>query len=231
MKRKSLLLWLCLAAPAPLVAQSAGGSADLSKVLSQMDAASARFHSASADFKADIFTAVVSQHDSQQGSTEFKRVGASTEMGVQVTGGQGADTQVVYKDHQLYYYTPQTKQETIYSAGKNGASYESFLTLGFGGSGKDLQSAWNVTFQGMETMYGTSVAKLDLVPKQDQVKNNFSHITLWIDPARSVAYKQEFFQPDGDTRTVVYSNVRYNAPIAESAFTIKAAPGTQVIQK
>jgi outer membrane lipoprotein-sorting protein len=227
MKRRYLLLSLCAAAPLSCLAQSA----DLGKVLSQMDAASARFHSASADFKADIFTAVVQQHDSQQGSTEFKRTGAATEMEVHVTGGQGANTQVVFRNHQLYYYTPETRQETIYSAGKNGASYESFLTIGFGGSGKDLQSAWDVTYQGMETIDGTKVAKLDLVPKQEQVKSNFSHITLWIDPTRSLAYKQEFFQPDGDTRTVTYSNVRYNVPIPESAFNIKVAPGTQVIQK
>jgi outer membrane lipoprotein-sorting protein len=223
---KDCLLGVCLVAPMPLLAQNA----DLEKVLSQMDAASARFHSAAAAFSADQYTAVVQQHDLQQGTTAFRRGGSSTEMAVHVTseGGQPAERDLLYKGGELDFYEPNLQQETIY---RSRQSYESFFTIGFGGSGKDLQAGWNITFEGMETIGGTRVAKLDLVSKQQQVRSNFSHITVWIDPTRSLAYKQEFFEPSGDTRTVTYTDIRYNTSLPASTFTLKVAPGTQRVVK
>src|ERR1700744_3967548 len=85
MNMKGCLLAVCLIVPMPLLAQKA----DLEKVLSQMDAASAHFHSAEVNFSADQYTAVVQQHDIQQGTTAFRRVGSSTEMAVNVTAEDG----------------------------------------------------------------------------------------------------------------------------------------------
>src|ERR1700739_5023071 len=50
-------------------------NANLQKVLSQMDAASANFRSAQADFSADSYTAVVQSHDVQKGTIAFRRTG------------------------------------------------------------------------------------------------------------------------------------------------------------
>ena len=57
-----------MAAVSPAVAQNA----DLQKVLSAMDAASAKFQSAQADFVADQYTAVVQSHDIQKGTIAFR---------------------------------------------------------------------------------------------------------------------------------------------------------------
>lgn len=226
------LMAVCLLAPASLSAQS-GQSAGLDKVLDQMNVASAHFRSASADFHADMYTAVVQQHEEQGGTIAFRRVRSSAEMKLHITseGGQATSRELLYKDGVLDYYEPNLKQETIYSAGKNRQTYESFLTIGFGGSGRELAKDWRVTFDGMETMDGVKVAKLDLVSNSQSVRDNFSHILVWIDPARSIAYKQEFFMSSGDTRTVTYSHIRYNTPLADSVFRIKAAPGTRRIVK
>ena len=105
---------------------------------------------------------------------------------------------------------PDLKQETLFSAGSNRGQYESFLTLGFGGSGKDLESNWTVSCQGMESIDGTQTAKLDLKPKQPSVANMFSHVTVWIDPTRSLSLKQIFYQPSGDNRTATYTGIKYN---------------------
>ena len=43
------------------------------------------------------------------------------------------------------------KQLTILKAGANHAQLESFLTLGFGGSGTDLEANWKVSLLGTET--------------------------------------------------------------------------------
>jgi outer membrane lipoprotein-sorting protein len=220
-----------LVAAAPMVLQAQNG--DLQKVLSQMDAAAAKFRSATADFSQDQFTAVVQSHEVQKGTTAFRRAGSGTEMvfHIKSDGDQAAERDLLYKNGELDYYQPSIKQETIFSAGANRQQYESFLTIGFGGSGKDLAAAWNVTLQGMETIDGVQTAKLDLVSKQADVRNNFSHITVWIDPARSISLKQIFYQPSGDTRTVTYSNIGYNTAVPANAFTLQLAPHTEIVRK
>jgi outer membrane lipoprotein-sorting protein len=58
----------------------------------------------------------------------------------------------------------------------------------------------------------------------------FTHITIWIDPARAISLKQIFFQESGDTRTAVYSNIQMNQ-VPASAFAIKTTSGTQTVRK
>ncbi|MBT9332896.1 outer membrane lipoprotein-sorting protein [Acidipila sp. 4G-K13] len=198
-----------------------------------MDGAAQKFRSATADFSADQYTAVVQSHEMQKGTTAFRRNGNAVEMAVHIVSDndQPSERQLLYKDGELDYYQASIKQETIFSAGANRQQYESFLTLGFGGSGRDLTASWNVTLQGMEAIDGVQTAKLDLVSKQDSVRNNFSHITVWIDPSRSISLKQVFYAPSGDTRTVTYSNIRYNTSVSSSVFTLHAAPGTVKVRK
>lgn len=216
-----------------LVAGSLAASAqnaDLQKVMSQMDASSAKFQDCEADFSADLFTAVVQDHEIQTGTTAFRRNGGSIEMSTQIKtdNSQPSERDLLYKDGQLSFYQPALKQETIFSAGANRGEYDSLLATGFGASGKELTSAWNVTYQGMDSVGGTQTAKLDLVPKQQSVKNNVSHLTIWIDLSRDISLKQVMYQPSGDTRTVTYSNIRYNTHLPASLFTLKVPSGTQV---
>ena len=80
-------------------------------------------------------------------------------------------------------------------------------------------------------MDGVSVAKLDLVPVQQNVANMFTHVTIWVDPARGISLKQIFYQPSGDMRTATYKNIRYNSPIAGDVFQLKLPPGTTRVVK
>ena len=84
---------------------------------------------------------------------------------------------------------------------------ETYLTLGFGGSGQDLVKAWDVTDQGPETMGGVKVEKLHLVPKDASVKANFTMVDLWVDLDRDVTVKQVFTAPQKDTYTAVFSGI------------------------
>jgi outer membrane lipoprotein-sorting protein len=203
-------------------------NADLQKILSQMDAASAKFESAQADFVWDQYTAVVQSHDLQKGTIAFRRTGGATEMiaHVKTDGDQPSLKDVLYKNGELDFYQPTVKEETILKAGSN---YERYLTLGFGGSGKDLTANWNIKYLGTETVDGTETAKLDLTPKAGP-SDQFTHILVWIDAKRGVSLKQQVFQDSGDSRTAVYSNIKLN-DVPASAFTLQVAPGTQVSRK
>ncbi len=232
MKRNKIRCLIAAALLAVLVIPSFAQSADLQKVLSQMDAASQKFQSAQADFNWDQYTAVVQSHEITAGTIAFRRAGNSTEMiaHVKTDNGQPALKDILYKNGELAYYQPTIKQQTIFSAGANRQQYEGFLTLGFGGSGKDLSANWNVNFQGMEAIDGVQTAKLDLTPKQSGGNQMFSHITIWIDPARAVSLKQVFFQESGDTRTALYTNIQMNQ-VPASAFAIQLAKNTQTVRK
>jgi outer membrane lipoprotein-sorting protein len=203
-------------------------SCDTAKVLAQMDAASAKFQSTQADFKWDVLQSVVNEHDVQSGTVYFERHGDSTSMAAYIK--QPAEKTVFFNGSTLTLLQPDIKQETLFSAGSNRGQYESFLTLGFGGSGKDLQSNWTVSCQGMESIDGTQTAKLDLKPKQQSVANMFSHVTVWIDAARSLGLKQIFYEPSGDNRTATYTGVKYNTKIPADIFKPKDK-GFNIIRK
>ena len=217
-------------APWTLAAQAPG--ADLDKVLAQLDAAAARFQSAQADFAWDQYTAVVQNHDVQKGTIAFRRGSKSVAMvaHIKTDNDQPSPKDVLFKDGEVRLYQPQIKQETILSAGANRQQYESYSTLGFGGSGRDLSAQWKINFEGMEKIDGVDTAKLDLTYKQPAPNSMFTHITIWIDPVHSTSLKQEFFESSGDVRTATYTNIQLNKS-PDGMFTLKVPSGTNVIRK
>jgi outer membrane lipoprotein-sorting protein len=219
----------------PLSAQNAapGGDADLQKVITELNAAATKFVSAQADFAWDQFTAVVQEHEIQTGTIYFERKKGVTRMAaiLKQDNGKDAPKTVVYDNGELNLYEPTIKQWTTMKAGANRGQFESFLTLGFGGSGADLEKSWKVSLLGTENMDGVSVAKLDLVPKEQKVLDMFTHVTIWVEPSRGINHKQVFYQPSGDLRTTTYKNIRYNSPVPADVFQIKPAPGTNHVVK
>ena len=196
----------------------------LQTVLSEMDAASAKFHSAEADVKKEQFTKIVNDTTAETGKIYFLRTGNTTQMGAKLNPPDARTFE--YKNGLLRLYTPGTNHIDQYSAGgPNQSRYEAFLSLGFGGSGSDLAKAWTITDQGTEQINDggkpVSVEKLDLVSKDASVRSNYTHITIWVDPLRDVSLKQVFFAPSGDTNSAVYTNIRLNQPFDLKAYAIK----------
>jgi len=228
-------LGLVVSLPGSLRAQTAApaSDADLQKVIVELNAAAAKFSSAQADFTWDQFTAVVQEHETQTGTIYFERKKSAIRMAAHIKQDNGKDAPktVIYDGGEVNFYEPTIKQLTTIRAGANRGQFESFLTLGFGGSGKDLEANWKVTLLGSENMDGVSVAKLDLVPKEQKVLDNFTHVTIWVEPSRGISHKQIFYQPSGDLRTVTYKDIRYNTALAPELFQLKLPPGTNHVVK
>jgi outer membrane lipoprotein-sorting protein len=205
----------------PLPAQAKPGH--LEEVLHQMDEASTKFQSAQADFRWDIYERVVKQTTTQNGTIYFKKVSSKTEMGAVIAPPSARI--IEYKNGTLRIFDPGSDHMTTLSAGSNRAQYETFLTLGFGGSGHDLANVWNITDQGSESMSDgdktVEVAKLDLVSKDPAARSTFTHITIWIDVKRAVTLKQQFFTPAEDQKTVTYTHIRYDQKIDTKPYEIK----------
>lgn len=211
-------------------AQSNAGSTSgaLEKVLSQMDATSAKFSSAQADLETDNYSKVVDDHDIQKGTFYVRKTGKGIEMALDIT--QPEKKFVLFNEGTVQVYEPKIDQVTKYNAGKNRAAMESFLVLGFGGKGHDLPKQFDVKYAGTENVGGVNAAKLELVPRQASVKNMYSLITLWIDPLRGVSVQQKFLdEKSGDYRLAKYSNVKMNEKISDSVFRLKTGSKTRFV--
>ena len=183
---------------------------NLQKVLSAMDTEAANFHSLQANFVWEQYFKVVNDKDLQSGTVYYRRSGKEIQMMADITDPA---KQVLYSESKVQVYEPKLKRVTSYEAGKNREAVESFLVLGFGGSGRDLQKSFDVKYAGSENVGGVNAAKLELAPKSDRVKNIFAKIWLWIDPARGISVQQQFFEPSGDYRLAKYSDIQVNQKI------------------
>lgn len=226
-------LFFLIAALVLVPAAASAQQMNLQKVLDQINASSSKFHDVQADISVDLYTAVVQEHEQQKGTTAFRRQGSGMEMVTNLKAANGQPVaQLLYRNGELdYYQPPPVGQETIFSGGANRGEYDALLATGFGATAQDLTSQWTITFQGMETIDGHQTAKLDLVSKQASIRDNFSHLTVWIDLARDISLKQVMVQPSGDSRTVTYSNIRYNTNLSNSLFTLRVPKGTPVTRR
>jgi len=221
------------AAPAPKPADSP----ELQSVLHKLDDVAANFHTAQAEFEWDNYQKVIDElFDVEAGTIYYRRAGKSIEMmaDVKKTGTSAAELKsepkyVLFSEGKVRMYTPKTEQVMVYDLGKNKADLESYVVLGFGGSGQDLQKAFDVTFGGTEAINGIKAAKLELVPKSEKVRNNFNKMILWIDPDKGVSVQQQFFTPQGDYRLCKYSGIRVNEKIGEDVFKLRTTSKTQTI--
>jgi len=221
MKTIVALAWaLCCAAG--LQAQN------LEAALNAMDQAAANFRTAQCDFAWDQYQKVVDEHDFQKGTMYFRRQGNDVQMAADITSP--VKKYVLFTGSMVSLYQPAIDQVTEYSPGKNKTDFESFLVLGFGGRGHDLEKSFEVNYAGMEQVQGVSAAKLELTPKSQRVKSMFQTITLWIDPARGVSVQQRFSEPSGDYRVAKYSNIEINHKISGDVFKLKTTSHTKVIK-
>jgi outer membrane lipoprotein-sorting protein len=221
---------LALGVISVIVLHSLGAHAQtgsLENVLKKMDEAAAHFQSAQADFVWDAYQKVVDETDTQTGTVYYRRAGKEIEMLADIK--QPDRKIVLYKEGKLQVYQPKIEQVMVYPAGANRGELESYLVLGFGGSGQDLAKAFDVTYLGEETVDNVATAKLQLIPKSEKMRNNFTTIFLWIDLTRGISVQQKFMQTQGDYRLAKYSGVRMPAKIGEGTFQLKTTGKTQFV--
>jgi len=208
-------------------AQIVGESAELERVLARMDAAAKSFKTTEACVVWDEYQKVVNETDTQKGKIYFRREGGEIQMAADFL--EPDKKYVLYSGGKVQVYQPKIDQVNEYNPGKNRSDVESFLVLGFGGSGRDLFKSYGVRLLATETVAGIAADKLELIPKSDRLRNNIARIWLWIDPARGISVQQQFFEPDGNYRLAKYSDIRINQPLPENAFKLKTTKRTRFI--
>jgi outer membrane lipoprotein-sorting protein len=232
-------LSLCLMGSSLAPAQ-AGDSAELNAVLKKMDEAAAAFRSTQAEFEWDRYEKVIGEVDDvQTGSIYYRRNGKDKDIEMMAEVKKDGDSPttlkpepkfVLFRGGKIQMYLPKADQVTVYDLGKNAADFESYLVLGFGGSGQDLLKAFDVTYAGTKNIDGVVAAELHLVPKSERVRNNFKEIFLWIDVERGISVQQQLFEPQGDYRLTKYSSIQVNGKkIPDEVFRLKTTSKTQTV--
>jgi outer membrane lipoprotein-sorting protein len=219
------LAFLCASIAPKIAAQ------DLKTVLAKLDASAANFHSTSADFEFDTTqTDPVPDTDVQKGTVYYDRKNGAMRMGIhlQEDNGKPVPKVIVVTGGEFQLYEKLLDRVT---RSKKVGKYESYLVLGFGASGKDLEQKFNVKYGGQETVNGVKSEKLELVAKDPDVLKLFPKMTIWIDPARGVSVKQLFDEGEGQSRTATYSNIKLNQSLPSDAFTFKTDSKTQYINR
>ncbi len=186
-----------------------------------MDRTAAHFRSAKADFSWVSYELVVNDTSEQRGEMCISKSSSETKLAANITSPPGQKKYVLVAGDDIKVYQPMINQVTEYATGKNRDAFESFLVLGFGGSGHELQKQFKVAFGGTEKVDGVNTVKLVLTPNSPRVANLFARIELWIDPNRGVSLQQKLIDPSENYRLAKYSNIEINKPLPEGMFKLK----------
>jgi len=194
---------------------------DLARVLKELDASAAKFHSTTADFEADTYqTDPFPDKDVQKGTEYYERKGSAFSMAAHINEVNGKPVPKIYTFTDGQFKLDEVMNNQVITF-KRATKYESWVMLGFGASGKELEDKWEIKYDGPETLDGVKTEKLELVPKDPTVRRNLPKVTVWLDTARAISLKQVFDEGQGVSRVCVYFNIRVNQALPADAFKLK----------
>jgi outer membrane lipoprotein-sorting protein len=202
------------------------------KVLRRLDEAAKNFHSTSAGFQFDsVETDPIYDDDVQKGTVYYERKGTAFQMAAHISEHNGKPSSRVYAYAGGVFKLFEggaVNQVTTYS---KVSKFESYLMLGFGASGKDLEQKWEIKYIGSETLDGVKTEKLELIAKDPAVLKNIPKVTIWVDPERGVSLKQVFDEGPGQYRVCVYFNFKFPQTLPADAFTFKTDSKTVLVKR
>ena len=200
-------------------AQQGGGN--LQATLAKLDATSARFESAQADVHKDLYTYAARSTDAENGQATFIKAKSGMQVGLKL--GPPDQKTMLYQGGTARVLDKTGCVQTFQVSGHE-ALFDTFISLGFGGSGKELEKNWTITDKGEDAVNGVKAEKLDLVARDAGVRNTYTHVEIWIDLDRAVSLKQVFYTPVKDTQTATYTNIRLNEKATSlKPYTFKGA--------
>jgi outer membrane lipoprotein-sorting protein len=86
-------------------------------------------------------------------------------------------------------------------------------------SARELRSHFHVTAREADDRPGTYL--VTMVPKRKQIQEGLTQLELWIDRASLLMSAMKMTFPGGDTKLMTFADVKPNARIDPSAFTIR----------
>jgi len=185
----------------------------LESILARMDQSAPGFHGARAKLVLVNYTAILGDTTTERGTLQMQRLKQSDVRAIIDFSALPENARVVsFQGKSLKIYYPNTKEVQEYAVGKNADVLNQFLLLGFGSSGKDLRANYVISEKGSETIAGRNTTRLQLIPKDPELKSKLSEVELWIPSDATYPLQQKFSESkaSGNYRQVTYSDVQFN---------------------
>ncbi|MGO8787877.1 MAG: LolA family protein [Terriglobia bacterium] len=190
---------------------------DLTEILSDMNEASKRVKTVSANLDYTKVTVLVDDKSTESGQMFFHR-GKTTEIRIDI---QKPEAKVLlFKKNKGEIYFPKINQIQEYNLEEKSDLVQQFLLLGFGTDANDLKKTYNVTYVKEEDLEGDETALLELVPRKGNATAQITKIQLWVNEESWLPAQQKFFQSGGDYLVAHYSGVKVNRVLAGSTFEL-----------
>jgi outer membrane lipoprotein-sorting protein len=211
--------FFALVAAAALLAAQTVRAEDLKSVLERLDAAAQGFQTTSAHVEFDtIQTEPIPDKDVITGMAYYERKGDHFQMAAHLTEHNNhptAKTYILTSGTLRVSDSGKASDAKVYTqAGK----YESYLMLGFGAGGTQLEEKWTIKYLGTETIDGVKTDKLELTAKDPAVRKTIAKVTIWLDTSRAVSLKQVFDEGEGQSYVCYYTNIKVNQGVPGNAF-------------
>ena len=219
MRLRSTTVLLAVFALALLPAASAQAE-DLASVLAKLDSAAKNFHTTTAAFEFDtIQTDPIPDTDKMTGTAYYERTGSHFQMAAHIAKDNERPAAKAYVFSGGVLRESDTGKESDAKSYTQAGKYESYLMLGFGASGHDLQDKWTIKYLGTEKIDGVTTDKLELVAIDPAIRKNIPKVTIWLDTSRAVSLKQDFDEGEGQSRICYYKNIVVNQALPGNAFS------------
>jgi outer membrane lipoprotein-sorting protein len=212
-----------------LSASACFGAASLQDVYARMDKAAATFKGFTADWERVDHENFVNSDDKFTGTIAFRKTGPRS---IQVLekflteNGQPNLQEISIDGTHVAKYTPKTNTVAEDDLGKKYHSLiDAVLLMGLGGTSKELQQDYKVTFGGPETVKGQPATRLLLNPNDPQLAQMFPKIEVWISDDTGIAVQQKLYEKgDLDYKIQTYSNMKFG-PVADSQVKLNLPKG------
>jgi outer membrane lipoprotein-sorting protein len=213
---------LFLMALLPLVSRGA----TLQDVLAKMDQSAPGFTSMSANLRSVKHTQVIDDNTEENGTIVVRKT-APKAMQVLVNFTKPDERTVAFGGKKAEIYYPKMKTVQEYNLAEHTSLIDQFMLLGFGASGKDLASSYDVKLAGEETIGGTKATKLELTPKTAAAREKLKKVELWMADGGAYPVQQKFLQPSGDYTIFTYTDVKLNPTLSADALKLKLPKGVK----
>lgn len=192
-----------------------------------MDANSQKFKSATGDIRDLAHTAAVGIDDGQDGTIWLKR-GSKGDLKAKIDFRAPKERTIVIDGETVQIFYPKMSMVQVYDVGKKRVLIDQFFLLGFGGTGKELANAYDITALPAETISNEPATHLQLIPKSADVLKNIRKVELWLSDKTGYPVQQKLFLPSGDYHQVTYANLKVNPSIPDSSLKLKLPKGVQI---
>jgi outer membrane lipoprotein-sorting protein len=184
-------------------------------VLARMDKDAPSFHAMSANVEMLTYNALLADKTVETGTLQMQRLKPGSVRAILAfTGGQGDARTIAFLGKNLRVYYPKLNMYQDFQVGKNSDVLNQYLLLGFGSSGKELAQSYTIKSAGIEKVAGQSTSKLQLDPKDENVKTRLQKILVWIPDDGANPVQQQFYEPSGNYRKLTYTGIVVNPPIS-----------------